>query len=341
MWHFRAILGADLHGSDRTDQALEEGVELFEDGYRAAQEHGVNRIYWLGDLTHYKNSLSVKLLTWWSHIAGNYPGISNYLLRGNHDTPWKSEPEVTSLALVKHTVCVTAPIIHKRGGVFVACVPWYPEDQMKHHLREAAAEAMAWGIGPKFLFTHTSLAEGVASLSNERIESPLRLSDLFPNVWTQIFLGDYHASQHVGTNAFYLGAPAPRGHGDFDCRGLWLLEANSREWKLTPIELEGYPEYHSVRLGPGEFLIPQYRKKNHYLVEAPWESHAELRRRYPENVKLKNLAGVTSTAHAQVPDDVRRRDIHAVVRRWMVQRGLDLSLYEPVARKYLPDVSSL
>lgn len=337
---FRAILGADLHGSDRNTRDLKTSLHLYEDAYRLAVEHNVDKVYWLGDLLHYKYGMSAKLLLAWAQInkKPEYQHIQCRLLRGNHETPWKSEPELTPLALMEDVDCISMPMTEVYGNILICHLPWYPDVRYKEAARQLATLAYGWDKGPKFLFTHTSLAEGVASATNERIEGAIRLKHLFPEAWSQIYLGDYHTAQQVGPNGFYLGAPISRSHADSGCLGLWLLESDGRSWGLHPLELPSeYPEYHQVQLGYGSDLqIPGYKKLNNYLVTAPFELHTELRRMYPDNVRLKPLEGEAAPPH---PDEATEpaESIDELVKRWLVKRGLSLALYGPIAARYLPE----
>jgi hypothetical protein len=332
----RVILGADLHGSERSQEELEWSITLYQDAITLAEQNGCRHILWLGDLVHYKYGLSAKLLLWWSRltIQARDKGILPILLRGNHDTPWISDPEQTVLELVQGAALVTKPRLVVHEGVILALLPWYPPEQFRAELKKLAVQAI--GHNPCFLMSHVSLAEGVVSISNRRVESPIRLHDLRPDVWDHIFLGDYHAHQTVGDKVTYLGAPRPTTFGDFNCKGLFLLEVVGGTWFLRDLELPTrYPKYVQHRLTSRDFPILQhYDPRDKHTVEAPLEMHRVLKGQYP-GIVVKPLKG------ERVPTKNRRLgatdilDPWKIYQRWLAQRGLDHLTYDPHARRLL------
>lgn len=336
---FRLILSADLHGSDRTEEDLEQATSLWKDAYTLARQHYAQGIAWLGDLVHFKYGLSAKLLLRWSEVSIQNP-VDNYVIRGNHDTPWKSDPELTVLSLIHGVKVVTRPYVTVVQGVMLAMLPWYPPNIFERLSSELASMAMEHR-GPKFLFSHVSLAEGVASISNIRIEEAVRVRHLYPEQWTHVFLGDYHAHQHVTDKVTYLGAPRPTTFGDFDCVGMWLLKVeDSGAWELMPLEMPSrYPEYYQVQLGPGEEpVIPDYDPRDKYAVTAPMEMHPELLRRYP-GVKLHRLPGDRLVpTERPVP---QKKDVWSITSEWIMQEQLNPIVYSPIARRLLECSNSL
>ena len=330
----RLVLGADLHGGDRCEEDLKYALSLWSDAYVLAEQNYAEGIVWLGDLIHFKYGMSAKLLLKWSEISDGHR-MPNYLIRGNHDTPWKSDPESTVLELIRGVQTVTRPLVTTMGNTLIAMLPWYPPAMFEKLSLELASIAMNHN-GPKFLLSHVSLAEGVASISNIRIEEATRAKHLYPDTWTHVFLGDYHAHQTIGDKITYLGAPRPTTFGDFDCVGLWLLTVEaSGAWSLTPLELPSrYPKFYQIHLGFNEApIIPQYDPVDKYSVTAPVEMHKELLRRYPE-IKVKRVPGdtIVPTQQRTLPE---KQDIWSVTQQWIADQQLNPIIYGPIARRLL------
>lgn len=333
----RLILGADLHGQGTTPADEDLAVKLFKDALDLAVKHGASAVAWLGDLLHHKYGLNARILLRWGKLVLKYReqhGIITILLPGNHDIPWKNECEHTVLALVPGAEVYLTPRSYEVEGTLLSWLPWRPPGEFAELSQELAIQAQGH-TGLKFLFSHVSLQEGIASVTNTQVEQPIRLRDLYPDAWTRIFLGDYHAHQTVGLNVEYLGAPRPTSFGDHNCRGLWCFDVWGGKWSLTSLELPSrYPAYRRTRLGPFEEpIIPEWNDFDHWHVEAPLYMHPELERKYPR-IKCAPAPGEKPVFRGRLSID-QQKDPWEVYVQWRQHRELDAGVYDPIAREML------
>lgn len=332
----RFVLGADPHGTGRTEEDRNLSIRIFEDAYILAVKHGACRVVWCGDLLHYKYGLEARLLLAWSEVIERYEaqGVYTVMIPGNHDKPWEQERHLTSIGLLPGTLHLE-PYCENVGGILLGHLPWFPPAEFRTHSHALAQEAAKF-TGQKFLFSHVPLAEGFVSPSNMQIEQPIRMADLYPEHWDQVFLGDYHAHQKVGPRVQYLGAPIPRTWGDYNNRGYWLLELSSDRWFLKNLGTDGvYPEFHKVTIGPfGPPDIPNYHPRNNYIVHCAANWVGEIGKKYP-GVITKPLE------HEHIiPRQMRftAEDLanpYATARRWVAIKGLEEKVYYPIAERAL------
>lgn len=331
------VLGADPHGSGRTDEELDLSIKVFEDAYEIAEREGAEYVFWLGDMLHFKYGLELRLLLEEAEIVREYRrrGIKTRMLPGNHDKPFAKERDKVAIKLIgdeEEIVC--KPRVEIVEGTMYAYLPWFPPDEFKQYSNQLAEQASRHP-GLKFLFSHVSLAEGFVSPSNYQVEQQIRMGDLHPDVWDKVFLGDYHSHQNVGTKIVYLGAPRPTTFGDAGNRGFWLLDVrNNGTWYFTNVGLVSkFPEYHQLTIGPGDDpIIPDWDPYNKYIVTCSSSHLGELNTRYPGAI-LKTLPGTfTIPKQARFSDVVTSNPV-LTFRSWMELKGLDPSVYGPIGEE--------
>ena len=222
----RIVLTADLHLNDNSAEDLAYSEQLLNDLGTIAQGRGIPWVIIAGDVLHHKQRHSTRLLTTvYSVLEGWHArGVNFILLRGNHDAAdMLREPEWTVLSLFSRVaIVVTQPVVVEEERAIFLFLPWYPCICFTKLLQEFASIAISSGK-PRYLISHVSLAEGVVSASNMRVTQPIRIKHLMPELWSHVFLGDYHHRQHVAENIMYIGAPRPLAHGDSDSQGVIML----------------------------------------------------------------------------------------------------------------------
>lgn len=333
----KILLGADPHVSSRTPDDLKWSLLVWEDAYILAERHKATCVAWLGDILHFKYGVELRLLLGLNEVIHRYQekGISTIIIPGNHDKPWEDRPDEVAVKLLSGNI-YTEPTILGAEGHVLCFLPWYPHVEFKAKVRDLATQMVGYK-GYKFLFSHTPLAEGSLSPSNHVIDQPVRIADLYTDVWDQVFLGDYHTEQQLGPKVHYLGAPRPRTFGDAGQVGYHLFDLTPTAWTLTPLPLpRAYPKYVKVRIGPfGPPEIPDYDPKNHYRVETYSIWFHELVQKYPK-VPISRMPGesVTLPANVWIPTD-EKGDPPKVIQRWMNLKNLDLSIFGPLNERFL------
>jgi DNA repair exonuclease SbcCD nuclease subunit len=332
----RIVMGADLHGSGRTPEDLEYSIQVFEDLYTLAVQQEAQAVFILGDLLHHKYGLELKLLLEWQSIIRYHEenhGITTVAIVGNHDLPWVDLPGHSAISLLPGKIYVepTSIIVE---GVLYCFLPWATEQEFIAGAKSLATQALQHD-GLKFLFTHTSLAEGIISASNHSVGGPIRVHHLYPDSFDHIWAGDYHSHQTVGPKITYLGAPRPRTFGDWNNRGYWLLDVSWGKWSFVNLPLPSkYPEYIKLRIGPfGPPTIPDYDPKNNYIVECAMHWIPELGRKY-RGIRIDKLPGESVIPQKMRISEADRKNPKAVAKRWRTGRGYSERL-DPLMEEYI------
>jgi len=181
-----------------------------------------------GDLLHERVGTTVDCLLMVHEELGKF-SVPVYWVRGNHELTVYSKPHHTVMSLFDG-VCSTVidPRILRVPAGAIYFLPWYPADQYKHRARILAKESLL-DSGTKVLVSHIGLNEGSPTASNTRVECGVSLSDLYPNSYDTVLLGDFHRRQYLRRNAMYLGCPHSHAHGDDVSNGIVLYDMIRKE----------------------------------------------------------------------------------------------------------------
>jgi DNA repair exonuclease SbcCD nuclease subunit len=252
----RVLVAADLHISDRVVMGrprLPVYMDMLQQMWGIASREKVDAIVFAGDVIDNKNKPPMEVLLS-IHDALWHAPVDVYWLRGNHESPSKEDPDRSIITLFSrdallskvHSV-VFSPwpaLRHKEGDRPIMFLPWYPAEEYKRHAAHYTKLAQGWRkeTGKKpILITHVGLKEGSTSPSNFHPPSSVSVADLSPEDWAVIICGDYHAHQFVAKNVFYTGAPIPHNFGDFNIKGVWIVDSEKLEIKAVP--LTGFPRF--------------------------------------------------------------------------------------------------
>lgn len=247
----RVLVAADLHISDRAVMGrprLPVYMDMLQQMWDIASREKVDAIVFAGDVIDNKNKPPMEVLLS-IHDALWHAPVDVYWLRGNHESPSKETPERSIISLFDRDalLCKVHPIvtwspglthIHKEGDRPILFLPWYPPEEYKKHAAFLTTLAKGWKkeIGKKpILITHVGLKEGSTSPSNFHPPSSVSVSDLSPEDWAMVICGDYHAHQFIAKNVFYTGAPIQHNFGDFNIKGVWIVDSEKLEIKAVPI----------------------------------------------------------------------------------------------------------
>lgn len=335
----RTIITGDPHLNDKTAEDFRLSQQLLDDLLYQALEHKCRFIMLNGDVLHYKYGLNARVMVMLYHkmMFAQAQGVQYIIWPGNHDKYDESEPEFTVLSLLEGAATViTKPWLVDEKECLLFIMPWFPAPLYKRLVHAYSLEAMRHTHKPRIMLTHVSLAEGKVSASNERVEQPVRVADLHPEVWSAgIFCSDYHAHQTLSSVVMYLGAPRPMTFGDFNNVGTWLLEVSGGRVSMTGLPLPGrYPQFHSWRVDKlSDLPLPGYNELNHNRIDCPADLQAQVHMMYP----TAKLQAPASSVPVIGPGRLVTEDLtpFQIFERWRVLRGLAEEPYRTLAMEVL------
>jgi hypothetical protein len=330
----KALLTADLHANRRLPGNLEHSMRVYSDMGYLCEAYGLTTLIVAGDILDAKYAFDLELLLRLRAelLALKAKGIHVILLPGNHDKPRPQDPEYTPLALLQDVATVLFhPWLHRGEDYTLVLMPWFPPEQFKALVKAYTMEVMRFP-GPKYLITHVGLNEGKVSPSNRSVEQPVRLEDLYPNVYTEIYLGDYHAFQEVSRNCRYLSSPIPHTFGDWNNVGVWVLDlpGSHRAVRLP----SRYPEFKRWRIGQKEDLpLPGYDKRDRHRIEAPLDLLGTVKLFHPE-AEVEGIEGEIVVEGTRLEDPAAKPP-EQIAGEWLKMKGYAKKVYDPLIKEYL------
>jgi len=329
-------MGADFHLRDDDAEDLRYGMQLLDDCGNLAQVKGMETVIIAGDFFHYKHRFSQELLIsvyerleHWHNL-----GINFVIILGNHDQPdAESRPGWSVLRLFNRVATVvTSPMLVEEEDCTLLLMPWYEPEIYKTLLKEFTRHAMG-STKPRILVSHVSVQEGHVSPSNTRVSSaPIRLRHLFPSVWKDIYLGDYHAHQRLpGGKTMYLGAPRPTTFGDYDNVGVWEVDTSG----ARPLQLPSrYPAFVSHRVDTiADLPLREYDIRDKHRIYTRVELRSHVSTLYP-SAKILAIEDSPERDTGRLAE-VDKQNIKEVVDKWMKIKKLDPKVYRPEVKRFL------
>lgn len=325
----KVLVTADVHITDRVvcgRSRLEVGERLLMDIAALAVHHKVRHVFFNGDLWDKKHGTPRAVLRviyrCLKHMKYQL-GLQVHWIRGNHETPDNSDPHDTMMSLfgeVCHTVIRPAILDLPAAKFFL--LPWYPAQTFIKHAQTLAIKARGKRGKPNILLAHVGLREGRVSPSNIQLPQRVSVTNLYPEFYDVVLLGDYHSHQMLKDNVLYTGAPIPHLFGDEGySEGPWLLETENMD--MGTLELpNGYPKFRKWALTePGTVTIPGYSPADYNRIYAPVTSHQSLRVMYP-GAELRILSVETKLDMSQSRISAEEaRDPAVLVERFLSLRG--------------------
>jgi DNA repair exonuclease SbcCD nuclease subunit len=178
------------------------------------QENSVDYVICLGDLVDKKNETSSHVLYTLKEdleILGDSISGKIYSLSGNHDFMDKSSTRsiLKILESSKFEAIESTHSIHFLNVSFFFVSDIEEKEKHYRHFAEKYSE-----VPFKVLFSHVGIG-GAQMSSTLTSDSPIKLSDLHPESFRYVFLGDYHAHQELMTDrVFYCGALLQKTFGE-------------------------------------------------------------------------------------------------------------------------------
>ncbi len=290
---FRALLGSDLHARDGTILGKPRQPvcrRLFDALIEEAETHQCSHIILLGDVWHAKHpSPEVVLMVYEFLERAREKKLRVVILLGNHDVfrPGEENHSLlrifnSGLAQIISTPRIT-PLREAQASLFF--LPWYEADTYKERLAEVKQIARKERDSGQrvILLTHVGLSEGKPSLSNFQPPQRVSVTDIEPDLWDLVLMGDYHMHQRVADNAMYLGAPIPHTFGDEGNVGFWVLQCDPNGGHISPIRIgDRFPKFDRFVIDSAAGITVPYKKDNYTKIECAPELYERVRRMYPE-----------------------------------------------------------
>jgi DNA repair exonuclease SbcCD nuclease subunit len=347
----RFLVVADLHININK---LNIGINLMDSIERTAIREAVQNIVVVGDLWDEQHTpparvlimIKNKLLRWCSL------GFTVFWVRGNHEVNTKSKPEDSYIGLydnIDHRLRIINSPEYQAfpPDIAVWFLPWYPVDEFKYYAEQFKIQSTQcpWAR-VKLLFSHIGLAEGNVSPTNVyTLNSKISVSDIYPEYYDWVLLGDIHITQYLRKNTLYCGCPIQLSFGDRPNQGAFVLDCSLGKGVLTNVHLDR------------DELFPRYVQ---YEITEELQLHTLTES--PDNyVRLKvdvNLLGLANTLFKQyintrrwniepLPiqkekqnkgrmENVQENDTEKILDTWLDGKGLNLHQeFKWVAMKYL------
>lgn len=298
-----------------------------------AIHEGCRYVFHVGDILHEKHCTLVELLIMLYYefefaLANNVRWV---LIPGNHDMPAKDKPLNTILHLFRRVALVyLKPRVLKAKGWSIYMQPWRLADEFKKNCTAMARTAKQDENPFRLQLAHIGLAEGVMSESNSyRVPSPVRVSDLYPNLYTLTLCGDYHSTQQLHERLWYMGAPIAHMFGDNADQGVWIINLSTGHARQEALPGE-WPQFITRTLITKEELDLNPAWQYKLRVSPEVQPYYTLHYRDVANVKIESIAGaVERVPGARRLEGVSEGDTRKVLQIWLQKKGyLDDGYFE-------------
>lgn len=240
----KAICLGDIHFGEKGNEKRhnEDCLAFIDWAIEEAHHQGADKIIFMGDWNHQRNSLRVDTLGY--SRAGlkklNECGIPVLFLLGNHDLFYKDSRDVSSVDPYGFDNITFIDDITKMDNVLFC--PWLltkEQKQIKNQLSDVS-----------YVFGHFEIPHFLMnSLVEYKGEGQLKIED-FDNIEYWAFSGHFHKRQCKG-KMFYIGNCFPHNFNDVwdDERGIMILNwGENPEFKSFP----NAPKYRDIKIS--EFL---------------------------------------------------------------------------------------
>ena len=150
--------------------------------------------------------------------------------------------------------------------------------------------------------------------------SAVSVADLQPDKWGMIICGDYHAHQFVAPNAFYTGAPIPHNFGDFNIKGVWVVDTERLTAQAFP--LPGIPEF--VQWDTTVEDKPKWNTNDYIRIYATPDKVERVRAEYPDadvRAKVDEKTAVLPTDSRMSLDATASHDV--LVSRYLEYKNIE------------------
>ncbi len=200
-----------VHPHKGSNQRLEDCLRVLDWACQTALERGIKEIHLLGDLFQDRQKIQVYTYQKVFDIFRKYSGDLEWkILLGNHDLWFAEKVDVSSvfpLNAIGGVTVISQPTSMEIGGRWFDWLP-FTKNPLKsiEDFKDEKGDRVFYGhiaLDGCLLhsFGHTS------DVSVEHEGDMVKVAPSHFNQWAKVFLGHYHAAQHVTDTIEYVGSP--------------------------------------------------------------------------------------------------------------------------------------
>lgn len=239
-----------IHPHKKSLQRLHDCLNVLEWVFKTAKERNIQNIVFAGDL--FQDRQKIDILTYnltFDALIKHLDGTLNlYLLLGNHDLWFHDKWDISSVkpfASIPGVTIIDKPMSIEIDGTHVDFLP-YTHDPVNHLMYLKSH-------GHKTLVAHLAIDEAKLNvLYNTKADVVLEHDGDMIKVdtsllagWENVFLGHYHAAQHLCPTVEYVGSPLQLNFGEaFQHKNIIVFEP-----------ITGKKEYIRNTFSPQHFII--------------------------------------------------------------------------------------
>jgi len=220
-------------------------LKVFDIILREAKARGINKVLIDGDVIEENSFIDVEVYdAVYRKIEKLHDeGLDTVINLGNHDVLRESGGRVlhSLRAFRKVATIVEEP---KLVWGFLSVVPWManPEDIKKAILGLEASRKMGLAL-------HCGVQGARTGPTSYLVRNPIKLRDIRATDFGFVLLSDYHTSQKLSPNVFYLGSPIQHSFGEIHRPAIWDIRVlDVAPWYIAKRIYTDLPRFKSVHV---------------------------------------------------------------------------------------------
>lgn len=219
----KILVFSDIHvdAHKKSGERLEDCLKTLEWVFQTAENRNIENIVFVGDLYHDRQKINVFAYQKTFEIFLKYLENSTknvYLLLGNHDLWFYERWDISSvvpLKAIRGVTVVDRPCTLEVAGHPLSFLPYT-------HDPASDLSKIKNSSKHKVLFGHVAIDGAILNtLHNTQAEVSIEhdgemtkvSADVFSD-WDRVFLGHYHAAQHLNSQVEYVGSPLQLSFGE-------------------------------------------------------------------------------------------------------------------------------
>lgn len=233
---FHAHIFQDFSKPDAkfTTDRFKEQMLVLQSVFDYAKDHDADVLF-NGDLFHKRGVIDIRVFNWVYSIFTDYPDITMYLVRGNHDSLTNSINSPSCLELFE-----TIPNVHVVDTMQKIETPYYDlycvaygeeVELMKQWIKDASTLLNPDKVN--ILCAHIGVDGSSTGKYSHTLSGAFKVSDLYPDKFDIVTLGHYHKRQNLGgmDNVFYVGNTLQTSFSDEgQDKGFYFISIDRKKW---------------------------------------------------------------------------------------------------------------
>ena len=286
----KCLFSADIHfhnwsdfatiNSDGINSRLADILRVFDQMVAEAKKQDCSHMYLIGDIFHSRTTLDTDLVAVVSKKFQEVSdeGIEISILLGNHDIS-ASNKDINMLSIFKkYCKIIEKPCKHNFTDTCEFYNLPYIADkiELQKHIRRLKELAKDSDCN-KILLSHNGLSLASIGPTEFKIEDPVSVNDLGPELFDLCLFGHYHKPQQLADNVFYVGSPIQHNFGERnDTKSFWIVDTNTMQYELIKTDAPRF-----VQCSP-EKAIEEKAKGNYVQIEVKDKEEAVFLEKNPE-----------------------------------------------------------